>query len=230
MVKSGWLAVVFVAGIVIGVFVDRQLAVAPTAEVSAPKTAASGSSPPSTNGSSISMVTTTPATSPPPRPASTPGAAPVAGTAPAVGAPSSPEPGGDVQPIDVGPVFGKQFADSAAQGYRDAMAEAHHALEREARDESWAYSMEAEIDNSLVPETSMGNFKKEHLECRASMCELRLTARGADQAAALRRWNESLQSQPWSPQLFMSSSSVSNNDNDVDALLIFTKPPPPKKN
>ena len=39
--------------------------------------------------------------------------------------------------------------------------------------------MEAEIENSLVADTSMGNFKLELIECRATLCEVRLTARGA---------------------------------------------------
>jgi len=228
MVKAGWLAVVFVAGIAIGIFIGRGQGGASSAnEAPAPGFVAQ---PPGDD--QVRMVTAPPAASAPTRPASASGAIPATGvpSAMAPAAAATADASGDVNSIDVGPIFSKQFAETATQGYRDATAEAHHALEREARDDSWAYPMEAEIENSLVADTSMGNFKKEHVECRASMCEVRLTARGADQAAALQRWNESLRSQPWSPRLFMSSSSVSNNDNNVDALLIFTRPPPPGKN
>ena len=228
MVKAGWLAVVFVAGIAIGLFIGRGPGGAsPANEAPTPAIAAQPSA-----GDQVRMVTAPPGASAPTRPASAPGPMPATGVPPAIApaAAATAEASGDVQSIDVGPVFSKQFAETATQGYRDATAEAHHALERETRDDSWAYPMEAEIENSLVADTSMGNFRKEHVECRASMCEVRLTARGADQAAALQRWNESLRSQPWSPRLFMSSSSVSNNDNNVDALMIFTRPAPPKKN
>lgn len=227
MVKAGWLAVVFVAGIAIGVFIERGQGGASSAnEAPTPVVAAQRPA-----EDQVRMVIAPPAESTPGRPASAPAAIPATGVPPAMppAAAATADASGDVHAIDVGPVFSKQFAETATQGYRDAAAEAHHALEREARDDSWAYPMEAEIENSLVADTSMGNFKKEHVECRASMCEVRLTARGPDQAAALQRWNESLRSQPWSPRLFMSSSSVSNNDNNVDALLIFTRPPPPKK-
>jgi len=225
MVKAAWLAVVFVAGIAIGVFIGRGQGAATVAKA-APDREVPADAP---KQDSVRMVIEPPDAGPRVRPGASPGAAPPPAARPSVAAVSPiQEAPGDAQPIDVGPVFSKQFAETAREGYRDAMAEAHHALEREARDDSWAYPMEAEIENSLVADTSMGNFRKEHLECRASMCELRLTARGADQAAALQRWNESLRTQPWSPRLFMSSSSVSNNDDNVDALMIFTRPPPPK--
>ena len=228
MVKTGWLAVVFVAGIAIGVFIGRGQGGAPVAAEESNTRSAS----PASTQDTVRMVIVPPDAQAPGTTTRTPGAASSAAgrSSPPTPAPAAEDSPGEAQAIDVGPIFTKQFAETAREGYRDAMAEAHHALEREKRDDSWAYPMEAEIENSLVPDTSMGNFRKEHVECRASMCEVRLTARGADQAAALQRWNESLRTQPWSPRLFMSSSSVSNNDDNVDALMIFTRPPPPKRN
>lgn len=226
MVKPGWLVAALVVGLVIGFFAGRGTGTPASAEIAAmpggTAQVAAGPAPPAGNPTRAAAAAPIPL--PPPVGGKPPAShlQPGAGTAVAATV-------GDVQAIDVGPVFSKQFADSAAEGYRDAVAEAHHALEREARDDSWAYPMEADIENSLVADTSMGNFKKEHVECRASMCEVRLTAHGAEQAAALQRWNDGLRAQPWITRLSASSSSVVNNDNHVDALLIFTRPPPARK-
>jgi hypothetical protein len=227
MVRAGWFAGVFVAGIAIGYLIGRGSGQPTLADSPPPSEDSSGQVPsPARTNDTLRMVAVPPDAAPAATsgsPATPPPAAAGPASAAASQAQDSP---GDVRPIDVGPIFSKQFAETARAGYRDAMSEAHRALEREERDDSWAYPMEAEIENSLVADTSMGNFRKEHVECRTSMCEVRLTARGAEQAAALQRWNDSLRSQPWSPRLFMSSSSVSNNGEHVDALMIFTRPPP----
>ena len=132
---------------------------------------------------------------------------------------------GITQPIDVGPVFRQQFETAAKAGHPDAMGDAHRALEREPRDDSWAYPLEAEIENSLVADTSMGNFRKEHLECRSTLCEIRLSASGAEQVEALKEWTSDIQKLPWGTQMMLSSSSTISSDNQMDALLILKKPP-----
>jgi hypothetical protein len=134
---------------------------------------------------------------------------------------------GVTQRIDVGPVFRQQFETAAKAGHQDAMADAHRALERELRDDSWAYPLEAEIENSLVADTSMGNFRKEHLECRSTLCEIRLTASGAAQVEALKEWTSDIQKLPWGTELILSSASTISSDNQMDALLILKKPPAP---
>lgn len=134
---------------------------------------------------------------------------------------------GFVQPIDVGPVFGAQFDTVAREGHRDAMLEAHRALEREPRDDSWAYPMEAEIENSLIPDTSMGNFRREHVECRATKCEIRLSAQGSSQVEALRQWSSDVQRLPWATNLALSSASTIATDDRMDTLMIVEKPPAP---
>jgi hypothetical protein len=111
------------------------------------------------------------------------------------------------------------------------MLEAHRALEREARDDSWSYPLEAEIENSLVSDTSMGNFRKEHLECRSTMCEIRLSAQGGAQIEALRQWTSDIQKFPWASRMQLSSSSTVSSDERMDALLIVSTPPaPPEPN
>jgi hypothetical protein len=64
----------------------------------------------------------------------------------------------------------------------------HDAFLREARDDSWAYLREAEIENALVAEISTGKFRKDRIECRTTMCEVDLSAHGETQIAALRTW------------------------------------------
>ena len=109
------------------------------------------------------------------------------------------------------------------------MAEQHAALERETRDDSWSYQMEAELQNSMVADTSMGNFKLEHLECRSTMCEMQLSANGEQQTAALRKWQDGLHTgPPAGSQLMMTSASVITEDNASTALIILKKPPAPK--
>src|SRR5689334_13978316 len=46
-------------------------------------------------------------------------------------------------PVDAGPHFGPQIADSIRTGRRDSLTEEHLQLEREVRDDSWSYPLEA---------------------------------------------------------------------------------------
>ncbi len=64
----------------------------------------------------------------------------------------------------------------------------HHEFLSEARDDSWAYLREAEIENALLAETSTGKFRKDRIECRTTICEVELSARGETQIAALKKW------------------------------------------
>ena len=130
-----------------------------------------------------------------------------------------------VQHIDAGPVFNEVLARPSEPGFENQLGDAHRALERETRNDGWAYTMEAEIQNAMVNETSTGAFRADHVECRATLCEVRLSGKG-DQAAAIKRWSENLGAQPFGQRLFLNySSSISNNER-VDSLMIFRKPPP----
>jgi hypothetical protein len=130
---------------------------------------------------------------------------------------------GVVQAIDVGEAFAKQIARPSEPGYENLIGDAHRELEREPRDERWAYEMEGELQNSLVSQASMGTLKVEHIECRSTICEVRLSGRAENQAG-LREWNESLRSNSLNQRLFANMSSTVANDQRVDALYIFRKP------
>jgi hypothetical protein len=134
-----------------------------------------------------------------------------------------------VQRIDAGPIFNEVIARPSQPGFENQLGDAHRALERETRNDGWAYSMEGEIQNSMVNEVSTGEFRADHVECRATLCEVRLSGKG-NQAAAIKRWSESLGPQPFGQRLFLNYSSSISNDERADSIMIFRKPPasPPR--
>ena len=133
-------------------------------------------------------------------------------------------------PIALGPVFEKSFAADSASRVPNSILAAHRALEREMRDDSWSYPLEAELQNSLVADASAGKFNVEHVECRATACEVRLSGIGS-QFEAMTHWSENQYTQPWSQRLQLSMSSTIGNGNEVERLIILKKPVPlPKRN
>jgi len=92
-------------------------------------------------------------------------------------------------PVDAGPLFGVQIAESIKSGRNDSLALEHLQLEREVRDDSWSYPLEAELQNMLAVDPVMGKFKIEHLECRATLCELRVSGRDRlESSSAVNQW------------------------------------------
>lgn len=130
---------------------------------------------------------------------------------------------GVVTPIDAGDVFNKQIARASTSEQPNPLGDAHRELEREARDDGWAYSMEAELQNSMVSATSTGQFKMEHVECRATICEVRVSGSG-DQADAVREWSNTLPSNTFDQRLFMNVSSTIASHERIDAIYIFRRP------
>jgi hypothetical protein len=130
------------------------------------------------------------------------------------------------QPIDVGSAFAEQIGRPSQPGFENQMGDAHRALEREMRNDGWAYAMEGELQNSMVNEVSTGEFRAEHVECRATMCEVRISGT-ARQTDAVKRWMDTLQKHEVARTLAMNYSSMSANDERVDMLMILRKPPSP---
>jgi hypothetical protein len=238
VVRIHWVIVGFAAGLLLGVLGARMLFAVPTETeqtVSTPVVASPVPHHSRVESSAGNTTTAPPATSTPPAPA-------LANNVP----PQSPEPpppadvasvpvkpvqlpfapsidSGVVQAIDVGEAFAKQIARPSEPGYENLIGDAHRELEREPRDERWAYEMEGELQNSMVSHSSMGEFKVEHVECRSTICEVRLSGR-TDRQAGLREWSESLRSGSLNNRLFANMSSTVANDQRVDALYIFRKP------
>jgi len=225
MVKNYWLVVAFAGGLALGLILawsqpeNARTVVLPKPMAPAPRAHAA----PAETSAPDSPMTGPQATGKPPAPGKS-------APAPATSGPPSPDPvatldSGNRQAIDVGPVFREQFAEAQSHGVKNPLFDLHDSLEREARDDAWAYAAEGDIQNSLVAETSMGNFNVDHLECRATMCELRLSARGQQQSAALSRWHDGMRSQPLGMRLVPRASSSIGRDADADVLIIFTRPP-----
>jgi hypothetical protein len=145
-------------------------------------------------------------------------------TGPAAG--ESAEYTGYSQPIDAGDVFRKSMSAPSTNGAPNRLAEEHRALEREERDDSWSYPLEAELQNSLLADASAGGFSIEHVECRATACEVRLSGKGR-QFEVVSHWPDNGYPQPWSQRLRIESSSTIGNGERVDRLIILKKPPKP---
>lgn len=225
MARPAWVIGAFAAGIAVG-FGLARLAGNSNPEIIAP-VAANPVSPPSRPPPLVTAATV-PADSVPaptmasrPRPSAAtttlPGPLPDSATVP------DDEYSGYLQPVDVGPVFKKIMAQKPPPGAENHLGDLHRALERELRDDSWAYGMEAEIQNSLVAETSAGKLTVEHLECRATLCELRLSGSAVSEQA-LADWSGTVGKQPWSSRLYLNVSSSVSDDERVDSLLIFRRP------
>jgi hypothetical protein len=121
------------------------------------------------------------------------------------------------------------LANGAQAGHQGQIGDAHRALEREARDEGWAYTMEAELQGAMINEVATGAFKLEHVECRSSMCEVRLSGTTAQQAEALKLWNESFIGRtdtPLGQRLHLRHSSSIGSDERTDLLMIFLRHAP----
>ncbi len=225
--KPIWMPAAFLAGLAAGVLIDRGLThdSATIAVVAKPQDAAPSrvsTSPAGDSGIAMapSIAVRSPAVAPSPAPGATPVARDAAPEAAAAGDDSTP-----VQPIDVGPAFRTQFAATKKGGFHDQTVELHAALEREPRDDSWSYPLEADIQNSLLAETTAGAFKAEHVECRTSMCEIRLSAGDEQQAKALQKWTEGMHTQAWGSQVNLNSALTISDGGHTDALMILVRPP-----
>ncbi len=70
---------------------------------------------------------------------------------------------------------------------RDSGTVEHEAFMHEARDDSWAYLRESEIENSMLADISAGKFNKDRIECHSTICEVELSATG-EQVETLKKW------------------------------------------
>ena len=105
----------------------------------------------------------------------------------------------------------------------DTPAELHARLERESRDDSWSYPVEAEIRNSLASITANGEVTVHTLLCRSTLCEVRLSA-PIQNANLIQEWNHAVGTHPWVRQAVPASNVVTSRDGRVDALTILRRP------
>lgn len=230
MIRPTWLLWTFAAGIAVGAFATR--AMYGTSSAAAPAVATESHAAPHAAPTDVER----PAPAAPATPLSAlslPDATPRVDNPSSGPAPSLPIPGvtneEGLQPIDAGPVFGKMLAKDAQIG-QDQIRDAHRALERETRDEGWAYAMESELQGAMVNEVATGAFNADHIECRSTMCEVRLSGTTPLQGEAIKRWHESQIGRAdvaFGQNLFPRHSSMVGANDRTDLLMIFVKPPPP---
>jgi hypothetical protein len=229
----------FVAGLAVGVLVTRCMSSGndragadgrppiaagqrPQSHESTPPIAQTEASPPSASAPSPVAPANLPPELLPPR---GPPAAAMPGARYVPTPPLPPDDGSiPANPIDVGDVFRAEISRPSTAEHPNPLGDAHRALERETRDDVWANAMEQEIQNSLLMETSVGNFRTEHVECRATLCELRLSSKGEPQTTALGAWGDNVLRQPWAPKLLLQYSSSIGRDGNSDRIVILRRP------
>lgn len=134
--------------------------------------------------------------------------------------------GGYSLPVDAGPNFGAQIAESISSGRNDSLAREHVQLEREVRDDSWSYPLEAELRTMLAADPVMGRFEVEHLECRATLCELRVS--GADRLqheSAVNQWLRDMHRLQWPGGLTVGTAVFAGTAGGSEGMLMLRRPP-----
>jgi len=128
--------------------------------------------------------------------------------------------------VDAGPTFGAQIAESIRTGRNDSLALEHLQLEREVRDDSWSYPLEAELQDMLAADPVLGKFKVEHLECRATLCELRVSGKDRFQESSpLNQWLHDMNQLRWPGGLMVGTAVFSANEGGSEGMLMLRKPP-----
>ena len=227
MVRVAWVGVAFACGIALGVVGARM--------AGGPRTVAAIPAPASKASTATTVAPAQPAIPPAARSGGVPQVAgarpatannlilpPMTGTA-AVTSPG-PVDGPAPHPVDVGAAFHQLVDRPSYPGFPNEFGDAHRTLERETRDDSWSYAVEAEIQNSLTAELSAGNIKVEFLECRATVCEVRLSATDGH-SDALNAWSESQNSMPWYQHLQSVGMSMSATNGGSEGLWLYRRPP-----
>jgi hypothetical protein len=107
----------------------------------------------------------------------------------------------------------------------DAGNEWQRAFGKQERDEAWASPLEAEIRKSLEPEINMGRFYLANAECRATLCEIRLLARGSLQRAELDLFQSTIYTLPWAARLNPALSSGVDSGDGYESIWIFERRP-----
>jgi hypothetical protein len=213
MVKAYWLAVALAAGIALGMALERIFD--------------GGASDPPVSGQA----------GPPARVAKNSTPSPVA-QAPTMREVPAAMSGPPAVALEFETVGDTREADGRPVVVRDSGAFAHDDFLREERDDSWAYLREAELESGVFEEINAGRFSKERIECRATLCEVQLTASGAEQTRALKKWYNELSDQmheprPEAPMQVRSASFTPQNEKGFAEVKLtwqkreeFMRPPP----
>lgn len=113
----------------------------------------------------------------------------------------------------------------------EPLNEWQRAFQEEERDEDWARPLEKEIRQSIDPQVYLGRFYVSNIECRATLCEVRLLAQGSLQGDELQRFDLEISRLSWNSKLTMMLSSGietgSRYERNYESIWIFAKNPAP---
>lgn len=86
---------------------------------------------------------------------------------------------------------------------RGHMEVLHEQLEQEARDESWAHSMESELYNYFLAngQDLASNFGVPNVVCRSTLCEVQVVGYGEGSHEIWQSVTSDLESQPWATEI-----------------------------
>jgi hypothetical protein len=141
----------------------------------------------------------------------------------------SPEPGDAGEPRDLPAAseYRGVAAPAASSAPGNALKEWQHAFEQEVRNEAWARPLEVSIQQSIAPEIDLGHFYVSNIECRATLCEIRLLAQGSLQRAELERFGYQIRELPWAVGLNAALATGTASPDRYEAIWIFEKNPEP---
>ena len=128
--------------------------------------------------------------------------------------------------IDLGPMLRETISTHFVP--QVSPLELHTALEKEPRDDSWSYPIEAEIRSSLASITANDVVKVETLECRSTLCEIRLSTQ-YDSAHLMNEWNRDVGMYPWARRAAPISNFMTSGNGKAESLLILRREPAAEK-
>jgi len=146
---------------------------------------------------------------------------------PAVGVSPGPGDAGAPRDLPAASEYRGVAAPAASSAPGDALNQWQHAFAQEVRNEDWARPLEVSIQQSIAPEIDLGHFYVSNIECRATLCEIRLLAYGSLQRAELERFGYQIGELPWALGLNAALATGSASPDRYEAIWIFEKNPEP---
>lgn len=124
--------------------------------------------------------------------------------------------------IDLSPALRDALAQHSFK--TESPAELHEALEKESKDDSWSYPIEAEIRSSLAAISANDAVTVHSVECRSTLCEVRLSA-PAYNMNLVQEWNREVGAYSWIRRVVPVTHLVTSRDGRAEALTILRRSP-----
>ena len=108
---------------------------------------------------------------------------------------------------------------------RGHMEVLHEQLEQEARDESWAHSMESELYNYFLAngQDLASNFGVPNVVCRSTLCEVQVVGYGEGSHEIWQSVTSDLESQPWATEIIEVRHGGNPIGPDSEGLILIIR-------